>query len=251
MSYGWDDYPDPRSKKFIRPFMSGGDFLNNIKRYCLWINDEDVEEALSIRLIQMRINLCKLYRLEGGRDAKKAASVPHRFFYRKYKDEDLIIVPRTSSGRRDYLPCGFMQKGTIVSNQAFVIYGASLETFAFISSRLHSLWMSVTSGRMRQDYSYSVNLTYNTFPFSTLNDSSKNEIVELAIAILSIREEYSMRTLAQLYDPIKMPLNLLDAHQSLDNCIEKLMFGAVFDTDEERLTALFNKYSEIIESQNA
>lgn len=104
---------------------------------------------------------------------------------------------------------------------------------------------------MRQDYSYSVNLTYNTFPFSTLNDSSKNEIVELAIAILSIREEYSMRTLAQLYDPIKMPLNLLDAHQSLDNCIEKLMFGAVFDTDEERLTALFNKYSEIIESQNA
>src|SRR5690606_31852700 len=158
------------SERFIKPFLSGGDFLNGITRFCLWIDDNDVEEANSIDVIKNRIELCKKYRLTGGRDAVKAAEVPHRFFYRKYKKTESIIVPRTSSGRRNYLPCGFLSSDIIVSNQAFVIYDAEPYLFGLLSSRIHCLWMSITSGKMRHDYSYSVNLTYNTFPFPDITN---------------------------------------------------------------------------------
>ena len=156
---------DSRSGKFIRGFVGGGDFLNGIERYCLWIEDNDVKEALSIPNIAKRIEACKLYRENAGRDAKKAASVPHRFFYRKHKDSEAIVFPMTSSGRRIYLPAGYSTDNSIISNGAFVIYDSEPYLFGIISSRIHCIWMSITSARMRKDYRYSVNLTYNNFPF--------------------------------------------------------------------------------------
>src|SRR5690606_40091343 len=121
--------------------------------------------------------------------ARKGAEVPHRFFYRKHKGKDSILLPRTSSGRREYLPCGFMNPNTIVSNQAFVIYDFEPYLFGVMSSKLHCIWMSITSGKMRNDYSYSVNLTYNTFPFPTISKPLKEGITQTTFRILNIREK--------------------------------------------------------------
>jgi hypothetical protein len=237
---------NPASEKFIKPFISGGDFLNGIVRYCLWINDEDLLEASSIVLIQDRINKCREYRLKGGRDAKKAATVPHRFFYRKYKDTDCIILPRTSSGRRNYLPCGFLDSGTIVSNQAFVIYNSEPYLFGIVSSKLHCVWMSITSGKMRNDYSYSVNLTYNTFPFPEISQKQKEQINLHVFQVLEEREKHSGKTLAQLYDPNKMPKGLKEAHHQLDLAIERCYRLKPFESDTERLEYLFKEYEKMI-----
>ena len=187
--------------------------------------------------------------MTGGRDAKKAAAVPHRFFYRKYKDEDLVVVPRTSSGRRNYLPCVFLKKGTIVSNQAFVIYGATPVIFGMLSSRLHCLWMSITSGKMRHDYSYSVNLTYNTFPFPKLTDKQEATITSAVFSVLSEREAYPDITLSKLYDPIDMPKSLKAAHDALDSALEKCYSPKKLLTDEDRIEVLFKAYERIKEGQ--
>lgn len=234
------------SEKFIKPFLSGGDFLNGIIRYCLWIDDDDLEEASSVEMIKDRIDKCKEYRLQGGRDAKKASNVPHRFFYRKYKNTDCIILPRTSSGRRNYLPCGFLEAGTIVSNQAFVIYDSEPYLFGVISSRLHCVWMSITSGKMRNDYSYSVNLTYNTFPFPEINQKQKEQINLHVFDVLEEREKHSGKTLAQLYDPNKMPKGLKEAHHQLDLAIERCYRLKPFESDTERLEYLFAAYEKMI-----
>jgi len=238
---------NPESERFIKPFLSGGDFLNGITRFCLWIDDNDVEEANSIDVIKNRIELCKKYRLTGGRDAVKAAEVPHRFFYRKYKKTESIIVPRTSSGRRNYLPCGFLSSDIIVSNQAFVIYDAEPYLFGLLSSRIHCLWMSITSGKMRHDYSYSVNLTYNTFPFPDITNKQKENLNLYIFAILDERAKHPSKTIAQLYNPTTMPKGLLQAHQELDTAIEQCYRLQPFKNDTERLEYLFKQYEEMLQ----
>lgn len=241
---------NPKAEKFIKPFIGGADFLRGTERYCLWIDDKDVNEARCISDISDRINKCQNWRENGGRDAKKAAAVPHRFFYRKYQDLDSIVLPMTSSGRRCYLPLGFMHSGVVASNGVFVVYGADLTLFAILSSRLHSVWMEITSARMRNDFRYSVNLTYNTFPLPQLSESERLELDECAAEILEIRELYPNKNLSQLYNPDTMPDDLLSAHQKLDRTLEK-KFGASSLTDDMRQKALFDAYKLLTENDNA
>ena len=240
---------DIKAKKFIRRFMSGDDFLNGKKRFCLWINDSDVKEAESIELIKNRIIKCREYRINGGRDARKAASVPHRFFYRTYKKEQAILFPKTTSGRRIYVPVGYVDDKTIISNASFLIYDTQPFVFALLSSKLHCIWMSITSARHRTDYRYSVNLTYNTFPFPKISDTQKTELETHVYALLEQRELNSGKTLAQLYDPDKMPEGLRKAHHELDLAVERCYRKEPFKNDEERLAYLFKLYEKMIKEE--
>ncbi len=237
---------DGRSEKFIKRFVGGGDFLNGIERYCLWIDDSKIDKANSIINIKNRIEACRAYRLNAGRDAKKASDVPHRFFYRKHKDSEAIVFPMTSSGRREYLPAGYSTDNAVISNGAFVIYNSNPFLFGIISSRIHCIWMSITSARMRNDYRYSVNLTYNNFPFPPISDQRKEEITQGVFCILEEREMYSEKTLAQLYDPNKMPKGLREAHRLNDLTVERCYRSKPFESDEERLEFLFKLYEKMI-----
>lgn len=235
----------PLAARFIKPFIGGGDFLNGILRYCIWIEDNEVDSAISIPAIKKRIEQCRSFRLNSGRDALKAAKVPHRFFYRKYKNERAVVLPMTSSGRRIYMPVGFVDKGTVVSNGAFVIYGADLFVFGLLSSRMHALWTSITSARMRTDYRYSVNLTYNTFPFPRVNTDKIKNVEASAYAVIDQRETSSEKTLAELYDPDSMPSGLKQAHIELDRAIEACYREKKFSNDDERLAYLFQLYEQM------
>ncbi|MFT5660204.1 MAG: hypothetical protein ACI9TV_000845 [Sulfurimonas sp.] len=239
------------SKIFIKQFIGGADFLRGIKRYCLWIDDDKVEEANNIVEIKNRIDKCYEYRSNAGRDAKKAAGVPYRFFYRKYKDTSAIILPMTSSSRREYLPIGFLNSGAVVNHGIFIVYDSEPYIFGILSSKIHFIWMSITSARMRNDYRYSVNLTYNTFPFPNITDKQKEELTKLVFNILDEREQHSGKTLAQLYDPDKMPQDLKEAHHQLDLAIERCYRKKPFKSDEERLEYLFKLYEEMIEKEKS
>lgn len=237
---------EPLASTFIRRFVSGDDFINNKERYCLWIEDEKVGESLKFQFIKNRIDRCLNFRLNAGRDARKAAEVPHRFFYRTHKETDYILFPKTTSGRRTYVPIGFMDKETIASNAAFVIYKPSPFMFGLLSSKMHNTWMATTSARMRTDFRYSVNLTYNTFPFPPISDQRKQEITQCVFRILEERERHSEKTLAQLYDPDKMPEGLREAHRQNDLAIERCYRSRPFESDEERLEYLFKLYEKMI-----
>ena len=234
------------ASKFIKPFIGGNDFLNDIERYCLWIEDNDIDEAKEVRQIKQRIDLCEEYRKSGGRDAKKAASVPHRFFYRKYQDGVPLVLPFTSSENRNYLPVDFVDDGTIISNGLLVIYDFEPYIFGVLTSRLHWIWTKAISGKLETRIRYSVNMVYNTFPFPEISTKQKEQINLHVFDILEEREKHSGKTLAQLYDPDKMPKGLKEAHHQLDLAIERCYRLKPFESDTERLEYLFKEYEKMI-----
>ena len=239
-----EDYP--QSNILIRKFLSGDDFLNDKIRYCLWIDDDLIDISNTIEPIKLRINKCREFRINAGRDAKKAASVPHRFFYRTHKETNKILFPKTTSGRREYVPLGFIDSHSIISNASFVVNDAELDMFSVLSSKMHNKWLSITSARMNTSFRYSVNLTYNTFPFPKISEVQKQELIKCVYRILEEREKYSEKTLADMYDPDKMPEGLREAHRQNDLAVERCYRLKPFESDEERLEYLFKLYEQMI-----
>ena len=236
----------PYSEKFIKPFMSGGDYLNGNQRWCLWIKDSDLEEANCIPFIQERLNKVKEFRLKS--DAPSTvdyAKFPNRFRQISFKESPCIIVPLTSSERRKYIPFGFVTTPTVVTNSAGVIYDAEPWIFGVISSLMHMAWVRAVGGSLETRIRYSSVLCYNTFPFPNISQKQKDEITELVFAVLDEREKHSQKTLAQLYDPDKMPEGLKKAHHNLDIAIEQCYRSKPFESDEERLEYLFKMYEEM------
>lgn len=239
----------PSAETFIKPYIGGEDFLDGKKRFCIWIDDDLIDQAERITSIKSRIQSCKTFREGAGRDAKKAASVPHRFFYRKFKENSpAIVLPMTSSERRNYMPVGVIDKGVVPSNGVLVIYTVDPVVFGILSSKIHMAWVLAVSGRLESRIRYSVNLTYNNFPFPKIDKEKANAVSTAALNVLSIRENYPEMTLGQLYDPQRMPLDLAMAHLELDIAVDKCYRILEFKSNEERLEHLFKLYEKMMEA---
>lgn len=236
---------DIRSEKFIKSFVGGNDFLYDEKRYCLWIDDDKIEEANSIESIKQRIDKCKAYRINAGRDAKKAASVPHRFFYRKYKEGEALMIPFTSSENRDYLPVGIEKGGAIISNGMLVAYDFEPYIFGILSSKIHMIWAKAVCGKLEERLRYSVQLCYNNFPFPDITLKQKENLNLYVFAILDERAKHPEKTIARLYDPDQMPKGLKQAHEESDRAVEQCYRLQPFTSDTERLEYLFKMYEEM------
>jgi hypothetical protein len=235
----------PEAKEFIRPYVSGADIVKSSYRFCLWIEDHRVDDAVKIPEISEKVKACRKYRQGAGRDAKKAADVPHRFFYRKYQDKTAIAAPTTSSGRREYLPAALLDLGVVPSNGLQVSYDDPILVFSIISSKMHAVWMATTSARLRNDFRYSVNLTYFTFPLAMLTEKNKADLTRCAEDILLVREHHFPATIADLYDPDNMPDDLRAAHERNDEVLERIYIGRRFKNDTERLEKLFDLYTKM------
>lgn len=241
---------NPESIKFIRKLSGSAEFIQGKERYCLWISDANLQEALKIDNIKDRIEKVKKNRLSSKDEAlQKLAQRPYQFRDTNEAKQASIIIPIVSSERRKYIPMGFLDKEYIIPNSAQVIYDAEPWIFGVISSLMHMVWMRTVAGRLEERYRYSSALVYNTFPFPDISQNQKEEIAELALCIIDEREKHSEKTLAQLYDPNKMPEGLRKAHHNLDIAIEKCYRQKPFETDEERLEYLFGMYEEMTKKE--
>ena len=235
------------AEKFIRKLSGSAEFIQNKERYCLWINDKNLDEALQINNIKKRIEKVKQNRLSSKDEAlQKLAVRPHQFRDTKEAIKSSIIIPIVSSERRKYIPMGFLDKEYIIPNSAQAIYDAEPWIFGFISSYMHNIWVKTVGGSLETRIRYSSVLCYNTFPFPKISQKQKKEITELVFNILDEREQHSEKTLAQLYDPDKMPKGLKEAHRQLDLAIERCYRKKPFESDEERLEYLFKLYEEMV-----
>jgi hypothetical protein len=240
----------PESLAYIKPYRGSVEFIRGISRWCVWIIEEEAKEANSVPAIQARLNAVANFR-----KSSKAASTrsfsdkPHRFVQISYRDAPSIIVPSVSSERRNYIPIGFLAKGTVTSNLAYAIYDPEPYLFGVLSSLMHMTWVRAVGGRLKTDYRYSAGICYNTFPFPETTEARKTKIDKCVFAVLSEREVHSEKSLSNLYDPDKMPDSLLEAHQSLDEAVEKCYRPKPFTSDEERLEHLFKLYEEMTESE--
>ena len=237
---------DPNCEKFIHPLLGAQEFIRGEKRYCLWIMESNYEEADAIQVIHKRIQKCQQTRLASKRaSTQKLAEKPYSFGEVRYKETECIIVPGVSSENRKYIPIGYLDKGTVITNSAFAIYDASLWLFGILTSEMHMVWVRTVGGRLETRYRYSAGLCYNTFPFPSISDTKKSEIEEAATNVLLARENYPEKTLADLYDPEKMPEDLRAAHEELDAIVESCYPGAPFSNDEARLECLFKLYEKM------
>jgi len=232
----------PNSFKFIKRLFGSQDYINGNNRWCLWITDTDLFEAKTILPISNRIEKTKEFRICGGDVAQSIAHRPHQFRYTHSAKNNLILVPRVSSERRKYIPFGFIDSNCIVSDSAQAIYDSEPFVFGIVSSQIHMAWVKTVSGRLKSDYRYSSALCYNTFPFPTISEQRKQEITQCVFRILEEREKHSEKTLAQLYDPDKMPESLREAHHLNDLAVDRCYRSKPFESDEERLEHLFKLY---------
>lgn len=240
-------------KKYIRNVIGAKEFFHGINRYCLWLDENNFKEASRIPRIKKIIEDVQEYRLNSPREATKIlASVPYRFGEARYEDGPSIIVPGLSAEKREYIPIGFLNGGTIVTNLAQVVYRAEPWVYGVISSKMNNIWVRATSGYFKKDIRYSPILSYNTFPFPTISKQRKEELERSVFRILDEREKYSDKTLAELYAPGKMPEGLKLAHQLNDEAVERCYRVTPFNSDEERLEYLFRLYEKMImEEQNS
>ncbi len=235
------------SDLFIKKFMGGYEFLNGINRYCLWFDSENYKNFIDEKLINDRFLEIKRLRENSKRIAtQKLADIFYSFGEVRHKETDSIIIPATSSERREYIPMGFLDSDTIISNSAMAVYNATPWLFGILHSKMHMVWVDAVGGKLKTDYRYSAKLCYNTFPFPEISEKQKLTINEYVFAILDERAKYPEKTMAWLYNPETMPKELKQAHQNLDRAIEEIYrMGNPFTSDAERLEHLFKRYDEM------
>ena len=236
----------PTAGQFIKKFVGSSDFIRGVERYCIWIGDDKVEAASKIPEISQRMESVRSFRLSGGKNARNKANVPHRFEIAIEPKNSQIIVPRTSSSRRRYIPVGFLDKDSVIADSAQAIYDPDAYVLGVVSSRLHMVWVAVTSGRLKSDFRYSSYYSYYTFPVPQLGARQKTAIEENVYNVLDLREAFPELTLADLYDPDKMPDSLREAHHQMDLAVERCYRKKPFSNDEERLEYLFKLYETMI-----
>ena len=240
----------PNASKFIRPAKGSAEYIRGIERYCLWITNADLEEANNIPPIHNRIELIRKDRAESSEPGKqKLASRPHQFRDLKTAHKSEIIVPIVSSERREYFVCGILDSDVIIPNSAQAIYDPETYVFAILESKIHTAWIKTVCGKLETRYRYSSTLGYNTFPCPPLTIQQKEKLNASARNILLARANHPELTLADMYDPDKMPEDLRRAHDENDILVDKLYRSTPFQNDEARLSVLFRMYEQMTQDE--
>ena len=240
----------PESKLFIKRFLGSSEFIRGNERWCLWLNDENLKAAISIPFIDARIKSVAECRTKSKRAAtNKLAIIPHKFAEIRHRKTSAIIIPSVSSERRTYIPMGFLNNDTVISNLALAIYDAEPWILGVLSSKLHMCWVRSIGGYLGTSIRYSISVCYNTFPFPSISKQRKEELTQCTLKIIDERLKHSEKTLAQLYDPDKMPEGLKEAHHQNDLAVERCYRSTPFRSDEERLEYLFKLYEKMIQEE--
>ncbi|WP_343038783.1 DNA methyltransferase [Pseudoxanthomonas kalamensis] len=271
---------EPGAAKFARRYMSGGDFINGIERYCLWLNDATPQELKALPEVMKRVEAVKKSRLASkASSTREYAKYPTRFRQIAQQDSDYLAIPEVSSERRDYIPIAFLAKEVICSNKIQFVPDATPYHFGILSSAMHMAWVRAVCGRLKSDFSYSNTIVYNNFPWPDLPTASpvgaasaataagvavdaaptgenklRTTIETAAQSVLDARARFPDATLADLYDPLTMPPALVKAHQQLDKAVDNAYIAAEktagrkppkLSTDAERVAFLFERYQAL------
>lgn len=242
---------DPHAAEFVRLFLGSTEIVNGNRRWCVWIENDKLDDANQIPALRKRIAEVRKFREEAGTRAKTAVGRPHRFAWINRPRQTQIAVPKVVSERRPYITAQLLDVETIVSNRACILLDPALYEFSVISSKLHWIWIATVCVRMRTDLSYSGTIGWNNFPIPTLTEKNKADLTRCAEDILLAREAHFPATIAELYDPDMIPDDLRAAHERNDEVLERIYIGRRFRNDTERLEKLFEMYTKMTKSKRA
>jgi len=237
---------EPNSEKYFRPFVGAREFLNNQKRWVLWLGETPPSELRKMPHALKRVEAVKQFRLASKSIPTQAiAETPTRFHVENMPKSNYLLIPRVSSERRIYIPVGFCDPVNITSDSCHIIPDAEFYHFGVLTSRMHMAWVKYTCGRLKSDYRYSKDIVYNNFPWpKNISDKNKTAVEAAAQKVLDTRLKYPESSLADLYDPLAMPPDLVKAHNALDRAVDKCYRGKAFASEIERLEYLFLLYNQ-------
>lgn len=250
---------EPKAKNFIKNLLGSEEFINNKKRYCLWLKDASPAELRSMPEVLKRVELCKQDRLNSpDKGRQKLADTPHLF--RETQNPDtFMIVPAVSSEKRRYVPMGFLDNKNIATNLVTIIPSATLYHFGILTSSVHMAWMRAVCGRLKSDYRYSKDVVYNNFPWpvdcfadahNDVGEKARNDVKDriekTAQGILDARALYPDCSLADLYDETTMPIELRKAHQANDAAVMAAYGFSKSMTESEIVAQLLEMYQQLV-----
>ena len=242
---------EPKSAQYFHPWYGAQEFINRKPRYCLWLGECSPSILRSMPNCLKRVVAVKEYRSASNRASTvKLAEKPTRFQTENMPKGTYIVIPEVSSERRRYIPIGYMDSSVLCSNKLRLMPDAGLYEFGVLTSNVHMAWMRTVCGRLKSDYSYSVNIVYNNFPWPTPTDAQKAKIEQTAQAILDARALYPDCSLADLYDEVTMPSELRRAHQQNDRAVMEAYGMPVKGTTETMCVAeLMRRYQKLTEQE--
>ena len=237
---------EPNSEFFFKPLLSAHEFLNGEKRWCLWLKNVIPGDLKSSKLVLERVENVRKLRLKSTRQATQRLAVfPTLFGEDRQPQSEYILIPLHSSENRNYIPMGFFDEKSIVSNSCSFISNAKLYHFGILMSNFHMTWVKNICGRIKSDFRYSNELVYNNFPFPVNpNDKQIKAIEEKAQQVLDARLIFPDSTLADLYNPLTMPAILTKAHIELDKAVDLAYRSQPFTSDANRMVFLFELYEK-------
>ena len=234
---------EPGSQKFFRKYLGGDEYINGFHRWILYLADSSPSDLRNLHHVRNRVQSVRRYRASSERSSTVKLA-PTRVGVDERLSKPFLVLPNTSSERREYIPIGWLTPEVIANQKLRILPNATLADFALLTSAMHMTWMRAVTGRMKSDYMYSVGVVYNTFPMPP-QDADLSKLEPLAQAVLDARSAHPDATLADLYDPDLMPPDLRKAHQALDRAVDRLYRRSGFSSERERVEHLFMLYEKM------
>lgn len=237
---------EPRAAAWLRPFVGSDELINGVDRSCLWLKGISPRELKLMPAVRKRVDEVRKARASSNREAtRELAATPAIFGEDRQPNVAYIGIPKTSLERRRYIPIAVLDPKTIASTELFTLEGAGRYELGVLCSIMHMSWVRAVCGRMKSDYRYSSTIVYNNFPWPTPSDSQRVAVEAAAQGILDARLSFPDSTLAELYDPLLMPAELVAAHRALDRAVDKAYGRSGFRSEAERVAYLFEEYEQL------
>ena len=237
----------PLAKKFIRRFVSADDFINNNFRYCYWLTEikpQEIEQIIGLndRLAEVR----KFRSASQQKAANRASEQPTLFVSIRQPKTQYLLIPIVSSENRKFIPIGYMPANVICSNANFMLSNAKPYEFGMLCSTMHNAWMRAVCGRLESRYRYSNTIVYNNYPWPTAISKEHKQAIETAgQVLLDARAKHEGKSLAWMYNPETMPVNIQAAHDAIDEAVD-LAYGYDGSNDDApRVAFLFERYQTL------
>ncbi len=237
---------EPFASRFFRRYIGGDEFINGFHRWILYLREANPTDLKQLPMVAGKVAEVRAYRAASARaSTQRMANYPTLVGVDERLAKDYLVIPNTSSERREYVPIGWLTPDVIANQKLRILPDATLTEFTLLTSAMHMAWMRTVTGRMKSDYMYSIGVVYNTFP-TPPTDVDLSKLEPLAQAVLDARATHPTATLADLYDPDLMPPNLRKAHTTLDRAVDRLYRRGGFASERERVEHLFGLYEKMM-----
>jgi hypothetical protein len=238
---------DPVASRYLRTFRMGQEFVQGKDRWCLWLVNATPEDLRSSPVLRKRLEaVAEVRRRTKTASVQAQASTPYLFSQNRQPASRYLAMPKVSSSRRSFVPGAYLDADVIAGDKLIIFPDAPLWLFAILQSSMWNAWVRTVGGRLKSDIDLSVDLVYNAFPFPDLDDTAKTKLTNAAEAVLDARTAHPGASLADLYDPLAMPADLVKAHDELDRVVDSLFASRkTFRSDADRLAVLFERYEAL------